>query len=213
MLSIDVKQRGAFALAANFAAPTPGITALFGRSGSGKTTPIHMISGLAAPGPGTSASTARCCSIRPRASMSRRSSAASATCSRTRACFRIWVRDNLRYGERRAGGRARSALTRWCSCWAWLRCSRAARASCPAASVSASPSVGRCCPSRALLLLDEPLAALDVARREEVLPYLETLRERLRLPMVYVSHQFEEVLRLATHLVLLDAGRVWRTAR
>src|SRR5262249_61469470 len=59
-----------------------------------------------------------------------------------------------------------------------------------------------------LLLLDEPLASLDVARREEVLPYLVALRDRLSIPMVYVSHQFEEVLRLATHLVLLEGGRV-----
>ncbi|MBC7984810.1 MAG: TOBE domain-containing protein, partial [Candidatus Obscuribacterales bacterium] len=59
-----------------------------------------------------------------------------------------------------------------------------------------------------LLLLDEPLASLDVARREEVLPYLERLRDRLAIPMVYVSHQFDEVLRLATHVVVLDNGRV-----
>ena len=59
-----------------------------------------------------------------------------------------------------------------------------------------------------LLLLDEPLASLDTARREEVLPYLEALRDRLSIPMIYVSHQFDEVLRLATHVVLLDAGQV-----
>src|SRR5262249_54831178 len=59
-----------------------------------------------------------------------------------------------------------------------------------------------------LLLLDEPLASLDAARREEVLPRLEALRDRLSIPMVYVSHEFDEVLRLATHLVLLEAGRV-----
>ena len=59
-----------------------------------------------------------------------------------------------------------------------------------------------------LLLLDEPLASLDVARREEVLPYLEALRDRLSLPMVYVSHQFEEVLQLATHVVLMDSGQI-----
>jgi molybdate transport system ATP-binding protein len=59
-----------------------------------------------------------------------------------------------------------------------------------------------------MLLLDEPLAALDAARRDEVLPYLEKLRDHLSIPMVYVSHQFDEVLRLATHVVLMDAGRV-----
>ena len=57
-----------------------------------------------------------------------------------------------------------------------------------------------------LLLLDEPLASLDVARREEVLPYLEALRDRLSMPMVYVSHQFDEVLQLATYMVLMEAG-------
>jgi molybdate transport system ATP-binding protein len=72
----------------------------------------------------------------------------------------------------------------------------------------------RVCLGRALLsqpgmlLLDEPLAALDAARREEVLPYLERLRDNLSIPMVYVSHQFDEVLQLATHVVLMDAGRV-----
>ena len=59
-----------------------------------------------------------------------------------------------------------------------------------------------------LLLLDEPLASLDLARREEVLPYLEKLRDAFAIPIVYVSHQFDEVLRLATRVVLLDAGRM-----
>jgi molybdate transport system ATP-binding protein len=59
-----------------------------------------------------------------------------------------------------------------------------------------------------LLLLDEPLASLDASRRDEVLPYLERLRDHYAVPMVYVSHQLEEVLRLATEIVVLDAGRV-----
>jgi molybdate transport system ATP-binding protein len=58
-----------------------------------------------------------------------------------------------------------------------------------------------------VLLLDEPLASLDAARREEVLPYLERLRDEFSIPMIYVSHQFEEVLRLATHVVLMADGR------
>ena len=57
-------------------------------------------------------------------------------------------------------------------------------------------------------LVREPRASLDIARREEVLPYLERLRDELSIPMIYVSHQFEEVLRLATHAVLLEQGRV-----
>jgi molybdate transport system ATP-binding protein len=59
-----------------------------------------------------------------------------------------------------------------------------------------------------LLLLDEPLAALDSARKAEILPYLERLHDELAVPMVYVSHAIDEVARLADHIVLLDAGRV-----
>jgi len=59
-----------------------------------------------------------------------------------------------------------------------------------------------------LLLLDEPLAALDAQRKAEVLPYLERLHDELDLPMLYVSHAPDEVARLADHLVLLDAGCV-----
>jgi molybdate transport system ATP-binding protein len=59
-----------------------------------------------------------------------------------------------------------------------------------------------------LLLMDEPLAALDAQRKSEVLPYLERLHTELDIPMVYVSHAPDEVARLADHLVLLDAGQV-----
>jgi molybdate transport system ATP-binding protein len=69
-------------------------------------------------------------------------------------------------------------------------------------------AIGRALLSQpSLLLLDEPLASLDASRREEVLPYLESLRDQLAIPMVYVSHNFDEVLRLATHLVLLEGGK------
>ncbi|GAA3957870.1 molybdenum ABC transporter ATP-binding protein [Allohahella marinimesophila] len=59
-----------------------------------------------------------------------------------------------------------------------------------------------------LLLMDEPLASLDEARKQEILPYLERLRHELAVPMLYVSHSRDEVARLADHLLMLDAGRV-----
>jgi molybdate transport system ATP-binding protein len=62
-----------------------------------------------------------------------------------------------------------------------------------------------------LLLMDEPLAALDAARKAEILPYLERLHAELAMPIVYVSHAIDEVARLADHLVLLQAGRVLAT--
>jgi len=59
-----------------------------------------------------------------------------------------------------------------------------------------------------LLLMDEPLAALDAQRKAEILPYLERLHHELALPVVYVTHAMDEVARLADHLVLLHGGRV-----
>ena len=59
-----------------------------------------------------------------------------------------------------------------------------------------------------LLLMDEPLAALDVQRKADVLPYLERLHTELDIPVIYVSHAPDEVARLADHMVLMDAGRV-----
>ncbi len=58
-----------------------------------------------------------------------------------------------------------------------------------------------------LLLLDEPLASLDPARKAEVLPYLERLRDEIAVPALYVSHSLDEVSRLAGHVVFIEAGR------
>lgn len=59
-----------------------------------------------------------------------------------------------------------------------------------------------------LLLMDEPLAALDTLRKREILPYLEALHRELDIPVLYVTHSLEEVARLADHLLVLDQGRV-----
>jgi len=59
-----------------------------------------------------------------------------------------------------------------------------------------------------ILLMDEPLAALDLARRQEILPYLEHLHDELEIPILYVSHAPDEVARLADHIVVMDGGRV-----
>jgi len=65
--------------------------------------------------------------------------------------------------------------------------------------------------SPAMLLLDEPLAALDMFRKQEILPYLESLHKEFKIPLLYVSHSREEVARLADHLILLDKGRIQAT--
>jgi len=67
------------------------------------------------------------------------------------------------------------------------------------------------CPS--ILLLDEPLAALDNQRKKEILPYLESLHQNLQIPILYVTHSRDEVARLADHLVLLEKGQVQASGR
>jgi molybdate transport system ATP-binding protein len=59
-----------------------------------------------------------------------------------------------------------------------------------------------------VLLLDEPLAAVDVERRRRILPYLLRVRDELKVPVVYVSHDRAEVDRLADRVIMLDGGRV-----
>jgi molybdate transport system ATP-binding protein len=62
-----------------------------------------------------------------------------------------------------------------------------------------------------LLLLDEPLASLDAARKRDILPYLERLRDEARVPLIYVSHNAAEVRRIANRVVVLEAGTVVAT--
>jgi molybdate transport system ATP-binding protein len=59
-----------------------------------------------------------------------------------------------------------------------------------------------------LLLLDEPMASLDLARKREILPYLQRLRDQAGIPMVYVSHHAAELRHIASSVIRLDAGRV-----
>jgi molybdate transport system ATP-binding protein len=62
-----------------------------------------------------------------------------------------------------------------------------------------------------LLLLDEPLASLDTARKRDILPYLERLRDEARVPIIYVSHNAAEVKRIASHVVRIEDGKVIAT--
>ncbi len=120
------------------------------------------------------------------------------------------VMANLRYGEKRARASSRASITleRIAPMLA-LEPLLSRRVHQLSGGERQRVALGRALLSQPrLLLLDEPLASLDAARREEVLPYLEKLRDELSIPIIYVSHQFEEVLRLATHVVLMERGRV-----
>jgi molybdate transport system ATP-binding protein len=211
MLQVSVvRKRPGFSLEATFAAPTPGVIALFGRSGSGKTTLVNIISGLAAPDAGD---------IRLGDDVLTDTRAAIAVPVERRRVGYVFqdarlfphlnVTGNLRYGEKRA--RAAPQIIGFDEVVTLLGLAQLLQRRPRELSGGERQRValGRALLSQPrLLLLDEPLASIDLARREEVLPYLEALRDHLAIPMVYVSHQFDEVLRLATHVVLLEAGKV-----
>jgi molybdate transport system ATP-binding protein len=211
MLNVSViKQRGSFTLRADFQAPTPGIVALFGRSGCGKTTTINILAGLLAPDAGRVELDSR---ILEDTGAAIRVPAEERCMGYVFQDSRLFphfnVLGNLRYGLKRAQRTTRAIELEQIVALLGLESLLKRRPHQLSGGERQRVSLGRALLSQPrLLLLDEPLASLDVARREEVLPYLEKLRDTLSIPMVYVSHQFDEVLRLATHVVLMDAGRV-----
>jgi molybdate transport system ATP-binding protein len=208
MLNVTAKlRRGPFALNANFDLPTPGVVGLFGRSGCGKTTLINVIAGL------LKAESARIVlndqvlvdsGLRIDIPPERRR--IGYVFQEARLFPHLSVAANLRYAESRAvaphfvsSGEIAALLD--------LGALMGRRTHQLSGGERQRVAIGRALLSQPnLLLLDEPLASLDASRREEVLPYLEKLRDKLSVPMVYVSHNFDEVLRLATHLVLMDTG-------
>jgi len=186
------------------------VVALFGRSGCGKTTTADVIAGLLAPDEGF-------VSLDGSVLLDTRAGVAVAAEKRrigyvfqdARLFPHFSVAGNLRYGQKRAGAVAGRIGFEDVVGLLGLGPLLGRRPHQLSGGERQRVALGRALLSQPrLLLLDEPLASLDVARREEVLPYLEALRDQLSIPMVYVSHQFDEVLRLATHVVLLDAGRV-----
>lgn len=212
MLRVALKKRlGGFELDASFTAPTPGITALFGRSGCGKSTLISLIAGLLTPDSGrvTIGDDVLVDSGR-QYSLDARHRRIGVVFQDARLFPHLTVEGNLRYGARRAPRGTREHLG-FDAAVLLLGLERLLqrRPRDLSGGEKQRVALGRALLSQPrLLLLDEPMASLDMARREELLPYLERLRDHSRLPIVYVSHQFDEVLRLATRVVLLDAGRV-----
>ncbi len=189
-------------LAVRFEAPTPGVTALFGPSGAGKSSVLQALAGLL-----------RADLLRVEldnvdfSNLGPEQRGIGYVFQEGRLFPHMSVAGNLRFGLRRAG----QGAIRFDDVVALLGLSKLLKRR--PANLSGGErqrvAIGRALLSQPrLLLMDEPLSALDQPRRAEILPYLARLQRELRLPIVYASHALEEVLRLADTVVLLQAGRV-----
>ena len=208
--------RSAFELKLELQLPGQGITAIFGPSGSGKTTLLRAVAGLEKNPQGRIQIAANIWQDtkqgihlptwqRPLGYVFQESS----------LLPHLSVAENLNFGLKRALKSANSAQT---------EANKALQASIELLGIGSllkrmpdELSGGerqRVAIARAiamqpqLLLMDEPLASLDAARRREIFPWLARLRDELKMPMLYVTHSAEEVTRLADHLVVLDQGHV-----
>jgi molybdate transport system ATP-binding protein len=215
MLSVAVEHRlGDFILDAAFDSGG-GLTALFGRSGSGKTSLINAIAGLVRPARGhivvdgeVLTDTARGVFVPAR----RRR--IGYVFQEGRLFPHLTVRQNLLYGRwfapsigKQAGGHAGEVehVVELLGI-ADLLGRRPANLS---GGEKQRVAIGRALLAHPrLLVMDEPLASLDEARKTEILPYIERLRDEFAVPIVYVSHAIAEVTRLATTMVVMSEGRV-----
>ncbi len=204
------KRLGGFSLDAAFSVPAQGVTALFGRSGAGKSATLGAIAGALRPDRGRIALGDRVLFDDDRGvdvAMERR--AIGWVFQDARLFPHLSVRANLDYGARRARGR--DAGVRFDEVLSVLGIEpllarRPARLS---GGERQRVAIGRALLSQpSLLLMDEPLSALDAPRRAEILPFLARLKTRFALPILYVTHSLAEVVRLADRLVVLDEGRV-----
>jgi len=210
MLSVAVTHRlGAFTLDAAFESEG-GLIALFGRSGAGKTSLINAIAGLYRPDQGRIAvddavltDTAAGTFVPPH----RRR--VGYVFQEGRLFPHLNVRQNLVYGRwfapKTAGGGEFDQVVDLLGIGHLL----ARRPANLSGGAKQRVAIGRALLARPrLLVMDEPLASLDEGRRAEIFPYIERLRDEMRVPIVYGSHSIPEVARLATTLVVLSEGEV-----
>ncbi|HEY1888729.1 MAG TPA: molybdenum ABC transporter ATP-binding protein [Roseiarcus sp.] len=201
---------GKFALDAGFTAPAKGVTALFGPSGCGKTTVLRCIAGLLHVD-GVCEIDGEIWQDQNGAFLPTYRRPLGYVFQEASLFQHLSVRRNLLFGApRKRGGAARQGIA-FDEVVELLGVERLLDRSPRNLSGGERQrvAIGRALLSQPkLLLMDEPLSALDRATKNEILPFLERLRDRLNLPIVYVSHDIAEVERLADQMVLMEKGRV-----
>ncbi|WP_307325467.1 molybdenum ABC transporter ATP-binding protein [Ectopseudomonas alcaliphila] len=203
-------QHTGFHLDVNLDLPARSVSALFGHSGSGKTSCLRCFAGLDRPQQGYLQVAGELWQDSERGFFLPAHKRAIGYVFQDANLFpHLSVRGNLEYGQRRTPAtQRRVALDQALQL---LGIGHLLERMPAALSGGERQRVGiarALVTSPRLLLMDEPLASLDLKRKQEVLPYLERLHEELDIPVLYVSHAPDEVARLADHLVLLDEGQV-----
>lgn len=205
---VDVEaRRGDFKIAVAFQVG-PGITALFGASGAGKTSILNMIAGVLKPTRGRIAvdgqvlfDSAASINVKPE---HRR---VGYIFQDARLFPHMSVESNLLYGYKRAPQEGRYAAPDQVTSLLGIAHLLDRRPASLSGGEQQRVAIGRAIlASPRLLLMDEPLASLDDARKQEILPYIERLRDELKIPILYVTHARAEVDRLATAVITLDNG-------
>jgi molybdate transport system ATP-binding protein len=208
-IRLQVPREG-FELAVDLTLPATGITVLFGASGSGKTTVLRCVAGLERASRGL---------VQIGAEVWQDDAARVFLPTWRRPVGYVFqeaslfehlsVQANTRYGLKRAGSPGASRALEAAIALLGIGRLMDRMPSQLSGGERQRVAIARALATQPrLLLLDEPLAALDQARKQDILPWLERLRDELKTPMLYVTHAADELARLADHLVVLAQGRV-----
>ncbi|MEN4689890.1 molybdenum ABC transporter ATP-binding protein ModC [Pantoea agglomerans] len=207
MLSLNImQQQGDHVLEVDLQIPAKGITAIFGVSGAGKTSLINAISGLTQPQRGRIQLHDRLLfDAEQKIALPPEKRRIGYVFQDARLFPHYRVRGNLQYGMAPKMKAQFDSLVSLLGLEALL----------PRFPLSLSGgekqrvAIGRALLTAPdMLLLDEPLASLDLPRKRELMPYLQKLAKQVEIPMLYVSHSLEEILQLADNVLVLDAGKV-----
>lgn len=210
MLRVDVEKRlGEFTLSATFEAER-GVTALYGNSGSGKTSLVNMIAGLVTPDRGyIVVDGATMFDSKMHVNVPPHKRGIGYVFQEGRLFPHMNVRSNLDYGRRMTGQKRDEAVFTRVIELLGIGPLLDRRPGALSGGERQRVAIGRALLMQPrLLLLDEPLASLDAARKAEIFPYLELLRDEAKVPMIYVSHSPAEIRRIANTVVHLNGGRV-----
>lgn len=211
-MSIEAKFKlslGDFALDVDLSIPSYGFSALFGASGAGKSTILRCIAGLErAPGGYLKVGDVVWQDETKKLFVPTHQRPLGYVFQEVSLFSHLNVEKNLRYGFRRTPESDRKIHPDEAIEWLGIQQLLGRPTSALSGGERQRVAIARAIlTSPRLLLMDEPLAALDQQSKQEILPYLESLHRQLSIPVIYVSHSTDEVARLADHMVLLEGGK------